>query len=252
MRQDKPINLSIVMPVFKQEKYIVANLRALESELKKLNITYEIICVVDGFEDRTFEKAKTLKSKNVKIIGYRLNHGKGYAVRLGMTTARGNIIGYVDCGDLDYTMIPMLLEHFRWYGADAMIASKRHPVSQLVYPWQRRLLSLGYQLGVKVLFGLNVRDTQVGMKLFSKRLVKKVLPLLVIKEFAFDIEILAVAHHLGFKKIFEAPVKLKLDFSNNSTIISAGFLKTAFKMAWDTVAVFYRLRILHYYDDKNK
>ena len=252
MRQERQIDLSLVVPAYKQERHIIKCLMILEEVLKGMNLNYEIICVVDGFVDRTYEKAKLLESSKIKIIGYKLNHGKGYAVRLGMTTARGNIIGYVDCGDLDYSMIPMLLEHFRWYKADAIIASKRHPVSQIYYPWQRKILSWGYQMGVKLLFGLNVRDTQVGLKLFRKDLINAVLPRLLVKQFAFDIELLSVANYLGFTKIYEAPVKLSMKFLHASSIFNTGFIKTAFSMAWDSAAVFYRLRILHYYDDVNK
>ncbi|MFH1407528.1 MAG: hypothetical protein ABIG91_00620, partial [Patescibacteria group bacterium] len=65
--------------------------------------------------------------------------------------------------------------------------------------------------------------------------------------YAMDIEMLAVARYVGFKRIFEGPIEVKFDKSTSSIKWS-----TVFKMAWDTLAVFYRLRILHYYDDKNK
>lgn len=242
------VQLSIVVPTYKQEKQIVKNLQDLDGVLKGMGVSYEIICVVDGFLDKTFEKAKSIVSKNIKVIGYPNNSGKGFAVRYGMSHASGSIIGFVDSGELDYGMIPMMLEHFKWYKADVIIASKRHPVSQVYYPWQRKILSFGYQMGVKLLFGLNVRDTQVGMKLYKKALIKAVLPRLLVKKFAFDIEILAVAHHLGFTKIFEAPVKLSMKFLHTSSIFNTGFIKTAFNMAWDTLAVFYRLKIMHFYD----
>ena len=242
------VQLSIVVPAYKQEKQIVKNLQDLDGVLKGMGVSYEIICVVDGFLDKTFEKAKLIVSKNIKVIGYPNNSGKGFAVRYGMSHASGSIIGFVDSGELDYGMIPMMLEHFKWYKADVIIASKRHPVSQVYYPWQRKILSFGYQMGVKLLFGLNVRDTQVGMKLYKKALIKAVLPRLLVKKFAFDIEILAVAHHLGFTKIFEAPVKLSMKFLHTSSIFNTGFIKTAFNMAWDTLAVFYRLKIMHFYD----
>ncbi len=244
--------ISIIVPAYKQEKTIIKTLHRLETVLKSLNKPYEIICVVDGFLDKTFEKTKSISTNNIKVIGYPNNSGKGFAVRYGMAHSTGRIIGFVDSGELDYGMIPMMLEHFNWYKADAIIASKRHPVSQVTYPWQRKILSWGYQIGVKLLFGLNVRDTQVGMKLYRKELIKAVLPRLLVKKFAFDIEILAVAHCLGFTKIYEAPVKLSMKFLHTSSIFNTGFIKTAFNMAWDSAAVFYRLKILHYYDDSNR
>ncbi len=250
--KSKNIDVSIIVPAYKQEKTIVDNLKALESILRSMHLNYEIIVVVDGFLDKTYKKAFESGIKWLSVIGYEQNRGKGHAVRFGMAKARGEIIGFVDSGDVDYTAIPMLIEHFKWYQADAIIASKRHPASQVIYPWQRRILSWGYQMLIRALFDINVRDTQVGMKFFKKQLVEKVLPRLLIKEFAFDIEMLAVAWHLGFRKIYEAPIRITLDFTKSSSVVSKGFLGVVWLMLRDTIAVFYRLKLRKYYQDSNK
>lgn len=243
------INLSVVMPVYKQENKVVPYLKNLDKILAGLNTNYEIICVVDGFLDNTFKNAKKYVNKRIKVVGYAKNQGKGNAVRFGMSQAKGKIIGFVDGGfDLSYSAIPLALEHMRWYDADIIIGSKRHPASKVVYPWQRRILSWGYQMMARILFGINVRDTQVGMKFFKKKIVKKVLPKLLVKAWAFDVEMLAVANRMGFTKIYEFPVELKLEFGAGSTLVSHNFLQTVFWMLWDTLAVFYRLKIRRYYD----
>jgi hypothetical protein len=72
-----------------------------------------------------------------------------------------------------------------------------------------------------------------------------------VKQFAFDIEMLAVAYHLGYRKIYEAPVQIDL-FSTKSSIISRKIFHIVYNMLNDTLAVFYRLRIRHYYDDASK
>jgi len=240
--------ISIIVPIFRQEKHIQDYLKILESVLISHYLNYEIICVIDGFVDKSFQKAKAYKSSRVRVLGYDQNMGKGYAVRYGMTQAKGQIIGFVDGGhDVKYSSIPLALEHMKWYRADIIIGSKRHAASKVIYPWQRRILSWGYQMGVKVLFGINVRDTQVGMKFFRKEVIQKVLPRLLIKNFAFDIEMLAVANHLGFHKIYEFPIEINLEFAGGS-IATANFFKTAWNMMWDTLAVFYRLHITHYYN----
>lgn len=244
------IYLSVVVPLYKQEKMVGKYLTALDEVLKKLNVSYEIICVVDGFEDKTFENANKLKLPNLKVIGYEKNQGKGNAVKFGMAKAKGEIVGFVDGGfDLNYSAIPLALEHMKWYDADIIIGSKRHPASKVYYPWQRKILSWGYQMGVRMLFGINIRDSQVGMKFFKREVAKVVFPKLLVKTFAFDIEILAVAHSLGYTRTYETPINLEMQF-DNSTMASFGFIKTALSMLWDTLAVFYRLKILHYYNNK--
>lgn len=247
--------LSVIVPAYKQEKTIVEDLSRIKDVLDQLRYSSELICVVDGNIDNTFKKASFFakQNKGVKVVGYDTNKGKGYAVRFGMAESKGDIIAFIDSGmDLNPNGLSMLLEHFEWYSADIMVGSKRHPVSKVDYPWQRKILSIGYQLIVWVLFGLNIKDTQVGMKVFKKQVLEKVLPRLLVKEYAFDIEILAVANYLGFKRIFEAPVELKLNFGKNSTITSQRFLRTIMAMLRDTLAVFYRLRILQYYADHNQ
>lgn len=244
------IYLSVVVPLYKQEKMVGKYLIALDEVLKKLNVIYEIICVVDGFEDKTFENAKKLKLPNLLVTGYEKNQGKGNAVKFGMARARGEVVGFVDGGfDLNYSAIPLALEHMKWYNADIIVGSKRHAASKVYYPWQRKILSWGYQMGVRFLFGINIRDSQVGMKFFKKEVAKAVFPKLMVKTFAFDIEILAVAHSLGYTRIYETPINLEMQF-DNSTMASFGFIKTALSMLWDTLAVFYRLKILHYYNNK--
>lgn len=243
--------LSLIIPVYKQGKTIQKQLIQILGELELLRVPYEVIIVIDGEVDDSMEQVKKIHSKHLSVVGYKTNHGKGYAVRYGMCQSHGDIIGFLDAGgDLHESGLSMMLEHFKWYNADIIVGSKRHPVSKVQYPFIRRILSWGYQQLTRLLFGLNVRDTQVGMKLYSRRVLDDVMPRLLVKKFAFDIEILAVAKHLGYFRIYEAPVEL--DFNGTSSITSASVLKTIFSTLWDTLAVFYRLQIMHYYDDTNK
>lgn len=243
--------LSIIIPVYKQERTIQKNLEIVISDLEKTKIPFEIIAVIDGRIDKSYAHAKKVKSKYLKVVSYKNNRGKGYAVRYGMAKSRGGIVGFLDAGgDISAKGIPMMLEHMDWYKADIIVGSKRHPVSQVNYPPLRRFMSIGYQILVRLLFGLRIRDTQVGLKIYKRKVLVDVLPRLLVKQFAFDIEILAVAHHLGYRRIYEAPIVLK--FPGTSTITSSNFWKIVTNMVLDTLAVFYRLKILRYYNDYNK
>ncbi len=246
--------VSVIVPTYKQEKTIIENLKYIKNALDQLRYPTELICVVDGKIDRTYNNAKKFSEKhtNVKVIGYETNKGKGYAVRYGMAASRGNIVGFIDAGmDINPNGLSMLLEHFEWYKADIIVGSKRHPVSKVAYPWQRKILSFGYQMLVFFFFGLKIRDTQVGLKFFRREVLEKVLPRLLVKAYAFDVEILSVAYNLGYKRIFEAPIEITLNFGDTSTLTSQKFLRTVAAMLLDTLSVFYRLKILHYYSDKN-
>lgn len=239
--------LSLIVPSYKQEKTILRNIQLLEHAVKDMPFETEIVVVVDGFTDNTYQLLQKRKGRLLQVIGYENNQGKGYAVREGMLNANGDIIGFIDAGmDIDPTGIDMLINHMMWYNADVIIGSKLHPVSQVDYPLWRKIMSWGYRTFIRLLFGLKIRDTQVGLKLFKRKVVRDVFPRILVKNYAFDIEVLAVSYSRGFTRIFEGPVRL--NFNNRSSISPQNFLKVIFHMLWDTAAVFYRLKILHYYD----
>jgi glycosyltransferase involved in cell wall biosynthesis len=241
---------SVIIPVYRQKNIIYSNLKRIKKILDELLISYELIVVIDGDEDRSYNEALKIKSKHCKIFKYITNHGKGYAIRYGMAQSKGDVVGFLDAGgDLNETGLRMLLDYYQWYNADIVIGSKRHPESKVKYPFFRKILSIGYQLLVRILFGLNIRDSQVGLKLYRRQVLEEVLPRLLVKRFAFDIEILAVAWRLGYRNIVEAPIEL--DFTGVSTIASTGFWRVVLNVLWDTFAVFYRLKILRYYDKSN-
>jgi glycosyltransferase involved in cell wall biosynthesis len=242
---------SLVIPVYKQETTIKSDISTILKVLTHINIPYEVIIVIDGEADHSRTEALKIKDSHIKVIGYATNHGKGYAVRYGFANARGDVIGFFDSGgDLNPEALSLALEEFIWQDADITIGSKRHPESKVKYPWYRKILSWGYQILAFLLFGLNVRDTQVGLKIYKRKVLETVLPRLLVKRFAFDIEMLSVAHYLGFKRITESPIELNFKFI--SSITSTNFWLTILNMLKDTLAVFYRLRILRYYDDQNK
>lgn len=250
MKKRRKYFISLIIPAYKQEKTITKDIRRILSVMEQLRYNFEIILVVDGDVDKTYQNAKKIISRKLQVITYEKNHGKGHAIRIGMLKAKGDIISFIDSGmDLDPNGLSMLLEHFEWYNADIIVGSKRHPVSKVNYPFSRRVISYSSQLLIKLLFGMTIRDTQVGMKFFKRKVVEDVVPKLLVKQFAFDIEILAVSYHLGYKRIYEAPIEIKYNFENS--IISHRLLHVLLRTLWDTLAIFYRIKIRNYYDKKN-
>ena|SRR3989344_3469343 len=242
-------SLSLIVPALKQEKTIINDIKNLDKALTSLPLKHELIIVVDGFLDKTFDRLKKIKNLEIVILGYRKNQGKGYAIKKGVAKAKGDIIGFIDAGrDLDPTQISLMLDIMDWNKADIVVGSKLHPESKVSYPLWRKILSWGYRTFTHLLFGFSIKDTQVGLKIFRKTVAKKVFKRIIVKKFAFDIEVLAVAQKLGYIKIYEAPIKL--NFKKALSITTSNFWSVIFWMLWDTMAVFYRLKILRYYDKK--
>jgi glycosyltransferase involved in cell wall biosynthesis len=238
----RTVQLSVVVPAYREGRRIHDNLRRLIGELDQLGVTYEVVVVSDGNTDATVREAQSLGSPAVRVFHYPMNIGKGFALSLGVAQSVGSLVTFIDADmELDPANIKGFIELMEASGCDAVIGSKRHPMSKVDYPKFRRLQSAIYQLLVRLLFNLNVRDTQTGLKLFRRQVLEEALPLLAIKRFAFDLELLVVARFLGYRKVCEAPIAL--DYQFESTVN----LGSAWNVLWDTAAIFYRLRILRYY-----
>jgi len=235
--------LSIIIPAYREERNIYKTVGEILKAHDILDYDYEVIVVVDGSPDRTEQEALRHRSDKVKVYAYSPNHGKGYAIKYGVKKATGDIITFTDAGgDFNPKQFDKCVKLMEIFDADLVIGSKRHPASRVNYPWKRRVYSYVYHKMIRLLFGLNITDTQAGLKFMKKEVAKAVVPRALVKQYAFDLEMLVIAKQLGYGRIFEAPVELK--FNNNNSGVNFSSVK---KMIWDTFAVFYRARILNYY-----
>src|ERR671935_2441088 len=242
--------LTVVIPVYNGGDQVVANVEVIRQAVAGgvPEREMELIVVSDGSIDGTAERLLESRTTGTRVLHYDRNLGKGYAVKAGALAAHGEWIALVDADlDLDPASIPTYLETARREQLDFAIGSKRHPDSVVSYPRSRRIASWCYQQLNRLLFRLDVRDTQVGLKVFSRRVADEVLPLLLVKRFAFDLELISVASSLGFGRIRELPVRLDYRFSGSGV----GSLAVLGAL-WDTAAIFYRLRILRTYERKRR
>jgi glycosyltransferase involved in cell wall biosynthesis len=241
--------LTVVVPVYNEADSILENVRTIRDRVAAgLDAPFELIVVSDGSVDRTEERLLEARDELVKVIHYDRNLGKGYAIKVGALAARGRWIAYVDADlDLDPASIPDYLEVAARESLDFAIGSKRHPESVVRYPRSRRVASWLYQQVVRLLFRLDVRDTQVGLKVYRREIAEQVVPLLLVKRYAFDLELLAVSRSLGFARIRELPVTLDYRFSGSQV----GSLEVLRALV-DTAAIFYRLHLVGYYDRKRR
>jgi dolichol-phosphate mannosyltransferase len=233
--------ISVIMPVFNTQD-LDHNVLEVRDELKKISKNYEIILVNDGSTkgwNRELEKVLKIKDKTIKIVSYKKNMGKGFALKRGFLNSSGDIIFFLDSDlDLSPDHIPEFLKYFD--KADVVIGSKRHKKSNVKYPLSRRVMSFFYQVMIRTLFSLDIKDSQVGIKAFKRKVLEEVMPKMLVKRYAYDIEMLSVANKLGYK-IQEAPIHM--DFELGSTIR----IKSVFEMIIDTLAIFYRLKIIRHY-----
>jgi glycosyltransferase involved in cell wall biosynthesis len=241
--------LSVIVPVYNLAGSIVENVRIIHDRVSAgIAGPLEVIVVSDGSVDRTDERLLAEKLADVRVLHYDRNLGKGYAVKVGALEARGRWIGYVDADlDLDPGRLPEFVAVAEAEGLDFAIGSKRHPESRVHYPRARRINSWLFQQFVRLLIDLDVRDTQTGIKVFRREVAEQVVPLLLVKRYAFDIELLGVARAFGFGRVRELPIVLDYQFVGSGVRSAAVFYALV-----DVLAIFYRLRIVRYYQRRRR
>ena len=235
--------LSIVLPCHNLGTVIADNIRQVAATFRG-RIAFEIIAVDDGSVDDTLDQLQAIKPECVelRIVPLSPNQGKGHALRTGFGHTHGSHILFLDADlDLPPHQTAWFFERMLQTGSDVVIGAKRHPRSELVYPRKRRMISAGYYTIVRLMFGLPVHDTQTGIKLFRRPVLETVLPRMLVKRFAYDLELLVIANHLGYK-ITEAPITL--NFHGRYGCLKYRVVRRA---TLDTLAIFYRLYILRYY-----
>ncbi|HVA21670.1 MAG TPA: glycosyltransferase [Candidatus Micrarchaeia archaeon] len=240
-RRPSPV-LSVVVPVYHEATSIAANLARLRAALDGAGMSWEVVVVVDG-DPATLRAGRQSCPDGFQVLGYTRNRGKGFAIRYGMARTRGELVTIID-GDLDIAPeeIGRMAALLQLYDADMVIGSKRHPLSEVTYPRLRRLQSFAFQVLVRMLFRVRVRDTQTGLKVMRREVALRVLDVALVKRFAFDVELIALARHFGYRRILEAPVRIDFQFRSTTN------LRAVAAVLWDTAAIFYRLQIRHWYD----
>jgi glycosyltransferase involved in cell wall biosynthesis len=233
------VKLSFVIPAYNEELFIEDTLGTIDFVIKDKKLKYEIVVVDDGSQDKTCMKALQYAQGNghVKVIRYPQNAGKGYAIKTGFMKATGDVVVFID-GDMEIDLKTIskyvkALEH-----ADIAIATKWHPKSEVSMPLDRKILSRSFNVLSRILIGFSLKDTQVGLKAIRRRAFNGIFPRLAVKRYAFDVELLTVAH-LYDLKIVEMPVSVNLDSSFKA--------KEVWRMFVDLLGIAYRLRVTRWY-----
>ena len=235
--------VSIVVPFYNPGTVFESAIREIVEVMEGTGVSYELIAVSDGSTDSSIDALGRMEILTLKDVYHVQRNGKGAALRTGLKLGKGEYLGFIDAdGDIDPKALAGFISVLIAFQPDIVLGSKRHPASQVVYPPARRLYSFVYQQLIRRLFNLSVRDTQTGVKLCRREVIERALPLMVEKRFAFDLELFVVASRLGYDRFVEAPVIIRERFSSTVNVISVA------RTLLDTLAIFYRERVLHFYD----
>ena len=204
--------ISVVIPCFNEEKNIQNNIRKIFKYLEGNFENFEIIAVNDGSTDKTIEELKNLQNEiPLAIIDNYENEGKGKVVCDGILKSNNNIVMFLDA---DLAIPIEELEKFIVEinkGYDIAIASRFVPGGKVIQKvlWYRIIMEKAFRIIRTIIINnYKVRDTQCGFKVFRRDAAMKIFPLMTIKRFAFDSEIIFLAGKYKFK-IKELPITLQ-------------------------------------------
>jgi glycosyltransferase involved in cell wall biosynthesis len=204
-----PLTYSIILPAYNEGVRIAGTLEKILAYSKKRGWDAEVLVVNDGSTDNTCEIVRSYAAGNptLRLINNPGNRGKGYSVRNGMVRAHGDILLFSDA-DLSSPIeeadkLFAAIED----GADIAIGSRwlKPELQAQRQPLLRQILGRIFNLALRIILGLNFKDTQCGFKAFSRRAAEAIFPLQQIERWGFDPEILYLAKKFGFG-IREVPV----------------------------------------------
>ncbi|MCD1296098.1 glucosyl transferase [Methanocella sp. CWC-04] len=202
--------ISVIIPAYNEESRIEKTLTDYIEGLKASGREYELIVVCDGSKDRTAEIA----SGYAKVLEFADRLGKGGGVLEGFKAAGGDVLGYTDADNsLKVDQFIKLIEEMDRTGAGCVIADRKSKESIIVESQYliRRFASEAFNFMLsRAIFGLKIRDSQCGGKIFKKECLEPVIPKMVCKGFEFDVELLWRIKSNGCD-IVEVPVIWKDD-----------------------------------------
>ncbi|HEY6338306.1 MAG TPA: dolichyl-phosphate beta-glucosyltransferase [Candidatus Sulfotelmatobacter sp.] len=200
---------SIVIPAYNESARLGASLEIILSYIAAQGWSAEVIVVNDGSSDDTAEIVRRFAQNNsaLRLVENPGNRGKGYSVRNGMLQARGKVVIFSDA-DLSSPIeeAPKLLQALA-DGADIAIGSRwlRAELQTQRQPFHRQVFGRVFNLLLRIILGLQFKDTQCGFKAFERCAVQKVFPLQRIERWGFDPEILFLARKVGLR-VREVPL----------------------------------------------
>ena len=200
---------SIVLPAYNESERIAATIEKIFAFATQRGWQAEIIVVNDGSSDDTAEvvRRSAATRPGVRLLQNPGNRGKGYSVRHGMLQAQGEILLFSDADLSSPIAEAEKLFAAIASGADIAIGSRwlKTELQLRRQPLFRRIYGRIFNLALRLVLGLQFKDTQCGFKAFNRRAAHALFPLQKIERWGFDPELLYLAERLHLR-VEEIPV----------------------------------------------
>ena len=200
---------SFILPAYNESERLNESIPKVLEYVRDRGLAAELIVVNDGSTDATADVVRRFAAGNpmVVLLENPGNRGKGYSVRNGMLHARGALALFTDA-DLSSPIAEAdKLFSALCKGSDVAIGSRwlQRELQIERQPLLRQLYGRLFNLALRIVLGLQYKDTQCGFKAFNRRAIEAVFTRQHIERWGFDPELLYLArkHHLA---VVEVPV----------------------------------------------
>lgn len=198
-------SFTIIVPAFNESKRIIPFLKELQLYSKNWK-NYEILFVDDGSTDNTLDILENFaaKNRNARIVSYKPNKGKAFAVKKGIEQSRGQKVIFIDAdGSISPEEIPKLAKKLDDY--DIVVGSRSLKESRVEANWMRKFTGFLFNSYSNILFKIKIKDCLCGFKGFKRKVALDLFKELKSTGWIFDVEIFYKIRKKGYR-LYELPI----------------------------------------------
>lgn len=196
---NEPIDLSIIIPAYKEADRIEASLKLLADHVKDNEYGRVEVVVMAQTDDDTGAAAKhdAKYFHDFRVVSLGQRAGKGAAVRAGMFEARGKYRMFMDA-DMATPLRHLDDVHSLMQRGAKVGIAVRH-LAKIHKGFARKLMTKGGNILAQIVLLPGIEDTQCGFKVFEATAAEEIFSRQTIKGWGFDMEILKIARSLGYR-----------------------------------------------------
>lgn len=206
--------LNIVVPCFNEQDNLESTIKRIKDWCKLKNLEFQIIIVNNNSTDKTEEVAQRLVDENLLLVNEK-KKGKGFAVKKGMMNSKYNNVLIIDADlstDIDHLKVDWLNAY------NSLIIGSRPLGIEIGTPFIRRTYGKVLNYLIRIIFPINIKDTQCGFKFLSTNKLNEVINEIEFGGFIYDLDLIMVCRKLKFK-IIETPVSYNFDENSSVSLI---------------------------------
>lgn len=236
-------SVDFVLPTYKKSATLSALIRRLQELFDEHDeIRFRAIFVLDGPDSEAQAIFKLIEDRRICVVSLEQNSGKGAATRAAIPSIEGQVVVTIDA-DLDIdprsaiTGIRLILNDAE-SSIGCVYGSKFHRDSKVTYPPTRKFMSNCFRMVTRVLFDLDISDSQTGLKVYPVQTFRQMAVQCGENRFLFDLELMVL---IAKQKKKLLPIPVDLSFQYDSTIK----LREVSRFLFDVVQLSRRLKRSH-------